>query len=45
VDPISTDQIALIATTPATGTIKYSSDSEALFIFDGTDWQHYKSDG
>lgn len=43
--PLSTDQVALVATTPATGTIKYSSDLTALFIFDGTDWQHYKSDG
>lgn len=43
--PIVSNQIALVATTPATGTIKYSSDSTALFIFDGTDWQHYKSDG
>lgn len=43
--PISTNQDALVATTPAVGTIRYSSDSEALFIFDGTDWKHYKSDG
>lgn len=45
--PISTNQDALVATTPApaAGTIKYSNDSEALFIFDGTDWKHYKSDG
>lgn len=43
--PLSTDQVALVATTPATGTMKYSSDSTALFIFDGTDWQHCKSDG
>ena len=45
--PISTNQDALVATTPApaAGTIKYSKDSQALFIYDGTDWQHYKSDG
>lgn len=43
--PIVSNQIALVATTPATGTMKYSSDSTALFIFDGTDWQHCKSDG
>jgi hypothetical protein len=40
--PFSTDQDALVATAPAVGTIKYSSDVSALFIYDGTDWHHYK---
>jgi len=39
--PLSTDQDALVATTPAVGTIKYSSDAERLFIYDGTDWHNY----
>jgi hypothetical protein len=41
----TTNQAAIVATAPAVGTIKYAGDVEALFIFDGTDWQHYKSDG
>ncbi len=40
--PLSTDQDALVATTPATGTIKYSSDVDRLFVYDGTDWHHFK---
>jgi hypothetical protein len=40
--PLSTDQDALVLTTPATGTIKYSSDSDRLFIYDGTDWHNFK---
>ena len=43
--PLSADQYALVATTPTAGTIKYSSDEEALFIYDGTNWHHSKSDG
>jgi len=39
--PLSTDQNALVATTPAVGTIKYSSDVDRLFIYDGTDWHNY----
>ena len=39
--PLSTDQDALVATTPAVGTIKYSSDIDRLFIYDGTDWHNY----
>ena len=39
--PLSTDQYALVATTPAVGTIKYSSDIDRLFIYDGTDWHNY----
>lgn len=41
----TTSQAAVLATAPAVGTIKYAGDVEALFIFDGTDWKHYKSDG
>jgi hypothetical protein len=40
--PLSTDQDALVATAPAAGTIKYSSDVDCLFIYDGTNWHHYK---
>lgn len=39
--PLSTDLNALVATTPAVGTIKYSSDVDRLFIYDGTDWHNY----
>ena len=39
--PLSTDESALVATTPAVGTIKYSSDVDRLFIYDGTDWHNY----
>lgn len=40
--PFSTDQDALVATTPAVGTIKYSSDAGVLFIYNGADWHHYR---
>lgn len=39
--PLSTDLNVLVATTPAVGTIKYSSDVDRLFIYDGTDWHNY----
>ena len=41
----TTNQAAIVATAPAVGTIKYAGDSKALFIFDGTNWKHYMSDG
>ena len=42
--PIVSDQVALIATTPADGTIVNSSDTGALYIYDSvdTEWHHIK---
>ena len=40
--PLSTDLNALVATTSAVGTIKYSSDVDRLFIYDGTYWHNYE---
>lgn len=35
-------QDTIIATTPEAGTLKYAEDVGALFIYDGTDWHHFK---
>ena len=42
--PIVSDQVALIATNPADGTIVNSSDTGALYIYDDADseWHHIK---
>ena len=44
--PIVSNQIALVATTPADGTIVNSSDTGALYIYDSadTEWHHIKQD-
>ena len=37
---IEASQDAIVAKTPAIGTIEYASDVEYLFIYDGTQWHH-----